>query len=430
MTPDRYAELLAAWTWTDRDLTSRRSGRISRKLGISKAEAKAFHTRYREVGGETGHRETPAAAGETDRSADRSASRPHDEGQAVEVLALKDELRAVRKLLRDQRRDDALAKKIRQTAFGLADAIVTPPKWIAAPDRVAGSAGVPTLMLSDLHWGEVVRPSEVFGVNEYDLDTARRRLRRVTDTAIELLRDVVVSPSGYPGIVVCLGGDMVSGGIHEELLATDELPPAACVVDLLEHMTAALRLLADEFGRVFVPCVTGNHGRTTRKTWKKMRTATSWDWMLYTMLERQFAGDDRIRFAVSEDTDILYTVAGKRYLLTHGDELGVRGGNGIIGSLGPIMRGRHKIASANANLGREHDVLVMGHWHQHIALRHVIVNSSLKGYDEYARASRFSFEPPSQALWITHPAHGVTISMPVFASDPPKREGGSWDWAA
>jgi hypothetical protein len=57
----------------------------------------------------------------------------------------------------------------------------------------------------------------------------------------------------------------------------------------------------------------------------------------------------------------------------------------------------------------------MGHWHQDIRLRKLIVNGSLKGYDEYAFANNFPFEPPSQALWMTHPQHGITFSMPVLA---------------
>jgi hypothetical protein len=42
------------------------------------------------------------------------------------------------------------------------------------------------------------------------------------------------------------------------------------------------------------------------------------------------------------------------------------------------------------------------------------VNGSLKGYDEYAYTNNFPFEPPTQALWLTHPEFGITISMPVF----------------
>jgi hypothetical protein len=56
-----------------------------------------------------------------------------------------------------------------------------------------------------------------------------------------------------------------------------------------------INTLADAFGRVFVPCVTGNHGRNTHKIRAKGRNFTSVDWLIYQMLEMQFAGDARSR---------------------------------------------------------------------------------------------------------------------------------------
>ena len=38
----------------------------------------------------------------------------------------------------------------------------------------------------------------------------------------------------------------------------------------------------------------------------------------------------------------------------------------------------------------------------------------MKGLDEYAYQANLPPEPPMQALWLTHPKHGVTISLPVF----------------
>src|ERR1700734_748960 len=43
------------------------------------------------------------------------------------------------------------------------------PDWVVKPSVTADAPGVPGLMLSDLHWGEVVKPSQVNGVNEFNL---------------------------------------------------------------------------------------------------------------------------------------------------------------------------------------------------------------------------------------------------------------------
>lgn len=294
---------------------------------------------------------------------------------------------------------------------------VTPPAWTLKPQKDSKSPGIPTLFLSDFHWSERVDPAQIGGVNEYDLAIARRRLRYCVETAISLCR--ILDPNmRYPGIVAVLGGDMISGNIHEELSATNELNSMPAVLDLFGELCAVIALLADVFGSVRLPCVSGNHGRDTRKTWAKDRHHTSFDWLLYQFLARHFKDDKRVSFEIPDGPDASYSIYGTRYLLTHGDRLG-HGGDGLIGFLGPVVRGDHKRRSRNSQIAQPYDVLLAGHWHQYAHLSKLVVNGSLKGYDEYAYTEAFSFEQPQQALWVTHPRHGVTYRMPVFC-EPPK----------
>ena len=86
----------------------------------------------------------------------------------------------------------------------------------------------------------------------------------------------------------------------------------------------------------------------------------------------------------------------------------------MIGALGPIIRGDHKKRSRNSEVDMDYDTLIMCHFHQYIHLSRLIVNGSVKGYDEYAYDANFSFEKPQQALWLTHPRYGITYRMPVF----------------
>jgi hypothetical protein len=229
----------------------------------------------------------------------------------------------------------------------------------------------------------------------------------------------------YPGIVVPLGGDMVSGAIHEELRASNEIPTMPTVLDLVDNLVPAIRTLADTFGAVFLPCVSGNHGRDTMKIYAKGRNHTSFDWLLYQFLARAMAHDKRITFYIPEAADALYRVYDHRYLLTHGDRLG-SGGDGMIGALGPILRGDHKKRTRNAQVDMGYETLVIGHWHQRIMLDRVIVNSCLKGYDEFAYSCNFPFEIPSQNLWITNPRYGITYSMPVYVD--PRKNQAATDW--
>ena len=296
------------------------------------------------------------------------------------------------------------------------------PAW-AVKAQNADSPGVPTLQLSDFHWGERVFPKQVNNVNEFTVTIARDRLKYCVETAIHLCR-ILDRDMRYPGIVVPLGGDMVSGAIHEELRASNEIPTMPTVLDLVDNLVPAIKTLADTFGAVFLPCVSGNHGRDTMKIYAKGRNHTSFDWLLYQFLARAMSHDKRITFYIPEASDAHYRIYGHKYLLTHGDQF--RGGDSMIGCLGPIMRGDHKKRSRESQVGMSYDTMVIGHWHQRIALNKLIVNSCLKGYDEYAYTNNFSFEKPSQNMWITNPRYGITYSMPVYVDPGHKIKPQDW----
>ena len=298
-----------------------------------------------------------------------------------------------------------------------------PPAWVLKLTGKSSAPGVPTLFLSDLHWGEIVHPSQINNVNAFNMTIARKRLRYTVETAIKLLR-ILDRDMDYPGIVVPLGGDMISGNIHEELQTTNELNTMPTVLDLYDHLVGAIKLLADTFGSVFLPCVSGNHGRDTRKTWKKDRHHTSFDWLLYQFLARHFMDDERVTFFIPDGSDALYRIYGTTYNLTHGDQF--RGGDSIIGPLGPLTRGNQKKLARNQAVGQEYDIMIAGHFHTYIHMRRLIVNGSLKGYDEYAAQGNFSFEEPTQAMWMTHSQHGVTYRMPVYSEPGKKKPEAKW----
>lgn len=358
------------------------------------------------------------------RSADRMV-KGNDEASRL-VTGLFDRLAEAQLEIRDLHSAKALdCKTVREVIFGLEKATVDAPEWVINPPKATHSPGTPTLFASDWHWGEVVDPEQINGVNKYNLRIAHKRAKDLTSRAIDLLKNHMVNPK-YPGIVFPLGGDMVSGDIHDELRESNELATIPTVLDLLEVLVASIKALADAFGKVHVPCVTGNHGRNTLKIRAKGRVHTSYDWLLYCLLEREFKNDPRVSFQVASGPDCSYSIFGHRYLLTHGDQF--RGGDGLIGMLGPVIRGDHKKRGRNGQIGLEYDTMLLGHWHQYVSMARVIVNGSLKGYDEYANAGNFGFELPKQALFMTHPRHGITFAMPVVLEDQPVKSMKWVDW--
>ena len=339
----------------------------------------------------------------------------HNERE-TKLAGLEAELNSAKSTIRLLRQSEYTEGQVREEIYRLARASPNPPKWLTNLPP-GNTLGVPMTLWSDWHAGEVVTPQEVGGTNEFNTAILHERAKRLVDQIIDVCFNQLTHTS-YPGIVVCLGGDMISGDIHEELAVTNDRYTLQTLHDLLDVLIAAITKLADRFGNVFLPCVPGNHGRSTKKPRAKGRAYTSYEWHLYCLLERYFQGDKRIVFYIPPETDAHFTVSNHRFLLTHGDCLGVKGGDGIIGALGPIMRGKIKVSNAESHIGRSFDTILMGHWHQYIALMGCIVNGSLKGYDEYARLFiRAPFQLPIQALWFVNPKGQVTNNIPLYLED-------------
>ncbi len=333
-----------------------------------------------------------------------------------QLLQLNSQVKSLTRKLQEAERQEAVSEDIRQKIFKIAQMDPDPPAWTLKTTKTTASPGIPTLLCSDWHWAEVINPAEIGGVeNEYNLRISHARARKLINSTVDLLKNHMVNPN-YEGIHIMLGGDLFSGTIHD-LSETNEVPMMKAFVDLYGVLIWSLNTLLEHFPKVHVSGVVGNHGRTSYKPKTKQRAVTNFDWLLYNMLEKYYhpnegSVDKRITFTIPESADVLVKIYNQRYLFTHGDQF--RGGDGIIGPLGPIMRGDTKKRARNMQIGQDYDTLVIGHWHRYISTRQIIVNGSLCGYNEFAFLNNFPFEVPIQALWITHPSHGITFQIPVY----------------
>ena len=290
---------------------------------------------------------------------------------------------------------------------------LSPPRWLS-PEAPKKSSATLAVMLSDTHFDEVVDPHEMEGLNAYNRDIAVMRLERWGQNVIKLARNYL-SGVTYDGVLVILGGDIFTGDIHEELALTNEDTMIGSLLFWSEQIAGAIDLLANEFGKVHVVSVVGNHGRTTRKPRMKQRVRTNFDWLVAKMVERHFSKDKRVTFNIPESADALVEVYSHGHLVTHGDQ--VSGGSGWGGIYAPIMRLRARKESRYLTTGKSFQTMWLGHWHQYISTPKMIVNGSMKGYDEYAMLMGFSCESPQQALALITPEHNITIQAPVFCAD-------------
>ncbi|WBA79571.1 hypothetical protein [Endozoicomonas sp. GU-1] len=349
----------------------------------------------------------------------------------VEEHRLKREKRqlsqAVRELAEEKDRDNRLASLLEQFIHKP----IEKPEWLEYQPMGKHSA-IASAMLSDTHFDEVVNPEEINGVNAYNRQIAQMRLETFFRNVIRLDRDYMKGVNTQ-GLILALGGDLVSGNIHEELAQSNDAHQMDTALYWSAQLAAGIELLSKHFDKIHIPVVTGNHGRATRKPRHKARAQDNWDYLIANIVARELSHlGDRVTFDIPLGSEARWPVYGFNYHMTHGDQF--RGGNGIAGVLSPIMRGDHNKRKREQAVKSPYDYLVMGHFHQLQRWAGILVNGSLKGYDEYAAAGNFGFEQPQQAFWLTDPDNGMTVFAPVrvMTKDerklwtPQHKTGASW----
>ena len=334
------------------------------------------------------------------------------------------------KLIVDLRRELKAAKKgqltseeIRRYIFELKDTSPTIPSWmVCIKAKKTPMHGIPTLLLSDFHMGEVIVPEQVFGVNKFNLEIARKRIHTTIANTVDILTNHL--KSDYPGMVLLLNGDFVSGCIHEELLISNEKPIMPIVMEAYSDLIWVIQELNKIIPNIMVFCCHGNHGRTFKKPVHKDAALSSYDWLIYTLLERYFKDNRHINFKIASGDDVQWKVYDHGYRMTHGAQF--RGGQGFLGHIAPVTRGEIRKRSAAESYGQNYDTLVVSHFHSYGVFKRTICNGSLVGYSEYSMNNNFPYERPQQALWLTHPEHHITFTCPIFCDASVKSKKQPW----
>lgn len=331
---------------------------------------------------------------------------------AVEEHRLKQRVRALEAEKKDlaARLSRADSEMFAWTA--VANSTLAVPNW-TTPKKTKGGKhhAIISAMLSDTHFDEVVDAGEMGGVNAYNREIAERRLKRFFEGGIKLSRNYI-SGVRIDGVVCMLGGDILTGEIHDELIQTNEAPTTDSVVYWAERVSAGIGMWADEFGHVLVPAVVGNHDRSQKKKQFKRKVRSSFGWLLYKMVEKEFKNDSRVSFLIPDSADCRFQIYDRWHLLNHGDEF--QGGGGVGGNAVPIIRGDLKKQKRYASVGQPYDYSWYGHWHTRRRYGTIGVNGSLIGYNEFAAGCNFDFELPQQSLAVNTPERGITIECPIY----------------
>jgi hypothetical protein len=296
------------------------------------------------------------------------------------------------------------------------------PLHIASPRLSSGRrSGAFVALLSDAHVEEPVDFVASGYRNSYSLEIANQRLERFFEAVVWMVK-AERAKFDIRDVVLWLGGDLMTGFIHEENVETSELSPTETALWLRPRLAAGLRKVHDELDvRLTVPCNVGNHGRTTRKTHIKTLTRNSYEWLLYKILEADFANDADERdvaFDVPESAHTFVDVFDDFCLhFHHGDS--VKFGGGVGGLTVPLKKktARWDKAFIGGPSRRAHTIHHIGHYHQFLDIGDTIVNGSVIGWNEYAAWIGCDFEPPQQACYVLDSKRGKTSVSPLWVGE-------------
>ena len=339
------------------------------------------------------------------------------ESEQIQFLSLKlEKERQSRKIsdtkFRELLKQRSLEARITDMLYSVlvaADPIEVPE--IVVSEHNSTSEHTLVALLSDLHIGEVVKPEQVGGLDEYNLEVFDRRINKWADNLL-YLTELKRTRLDVPRLEIFGLGDFVSGEIHDELVRTNEVHIIEQVYYAVKHISEVLLRLAPHYEHITFTGVVGNHGRNARKPYAKDKQTLSFDFLIYQMLGMVLKNQKTIEFIIPESFFHYREVLDYRFILMHGD--------GIRSSLGVPVYGLNRMRSQLRDIiGREHqfDHIVLGHYHHFIQTDFFTINPSMKGTDEYAVSGFFGANRPTQVLLTLHEEHGIVSTEHIFVDD-------------
>lgn len=266
----------------------------------------------------------------------------------------------------------------------------------------------PIILASDWHSEEIVKPAQVNGLNEFNLDIFEKRATKFWQGALRLVRmfnqDVKITT-----VVLALLGDFITGQIHEaENAENNALLPIDAIINAQNKIKAGIDFFLNNSTYDFViVCKVGNHSRTTKKVRSASETGHSLETLMYVYLAAIYENEPRITFVMENNYHTYLDVYNKVCRFHHGHSIQYQGGVG-----GVYIPARK--ACAEWNTGRHADRDFFGHFHQHLNDTMFTLNGSLIGYNSFAVRIKAKFEAPKQALILVDKRRGFTGQWPIF----------------
>lgn len=254
------------------------------------------------------------------------------------------------------------------------------------------------LLLSDWHIGEKVDIHQT--KNKYDLEQAERR--------INLLFDLVCEELDYynGNLHVFVLGDMVEGGIHDDLLSDEQNVFEYVMFVAKKLYEFALSILTSNKAKhITFYTVVGNHSRIKERRYYKNKYVTFESFAYHTLsllLQQSPLTRNNTKFVFNKENIGIVEIQNHKIAYLHGDIM-QSDKQTDINKLQTIV---------NHLFNTQFNSVVYGHWHiPKIVMNnwkgYSIRNGSLKGVDEYALFNNIGIFDPAQIIFSVSPKRGI-----------------------
>jgi hypothetical protein len=284
------------------------------------------------------------------------------------------------------------------------------------------SPRVLNLLLSDLHFGSDLDPSE--GLQLFDAHVEARRLAWVVLQAAEFKRDHREETELHVHLI----GDIIQNQLFDP---RDGKPLAQQVLASMQYLGMAIEFLAQHFPKVVVRCTPGNHGRNKARHMQRA-TLQKWDAIetdVYAGTRAWCRTLKNVEFHIPKTPYYKVDYWGKKAFFTHGDTVIAPGNPGKSLNVGSMNAQIDALNARIVNLGEipeQFSLVAVGHVHTgsvtHLPNGGVFLsNACLIPPDSYANTIGIFSCTCGQWLWESVPGH--IIGDQRFITIDPKVDG-------
>ncbi|NJL71417.1 MAG: hypothetical protein HC888_07260 [Candidatus Competibacteraceae bacterium] len=290
----------------------------------------------------------------------------------------------------------------------------------AYPVREAGQVEEHLILhLSDEHADETVEAHKVGGLEEYNFSVALCRAEQYVDTVIKWTQTTLKN-FRFPVLHILSYGDHTSGEIHGAVSHSEYHNMFKNALSIGHMQALMIRDLAPYFPQVKVYCVSGNHGRRSKK--KDYEGAhDNWDFLISQTAKMLTSDIRNVEFLIPDAYSINVDINGHGFCIEHGD--GVPSWNSLPWY--GLERKTRRLMALHNTVGKQVRYFVFGHFHSASTISDLngetFINGAWVATSPYSYEAFSGYREPKQWIMGCHKDHGVTWRLPVLLKNP-KRE--------